>query len=97
MKLILMLLLIISSSCQTFPKVKVLERCVISVDSNKCRCHSYQISEKNIGRVSESIDRSIEYCDKLIGFRAESWTELRVWFEEIYLWLDDMENLKDGR
>jgi len=71
-----------------------IERCVIflkeveeDIYSGKCRCHEYEITLDNIGRVSESFDRPLNYCDRYVAFKpSESWTELRAWFEELIFW-----------
>lgn len=52
------------------------ERCVVSVEFDKCRCHEYLITEKFSGRVSESVDRDLAYCDRFVGFSAESWVRM---------------------
>lgn len=95
MKKSLMIILTISlSSCQNIPILKEpIERCSIFLErlgentfSGKCRCHLYEITPDNIGRVSESIDHGLEYCDRHVTLKAStSWTELRGWFEELMI------------
>ena len=88
MNLIGMMLLITLSSC-AFPTIRKIERCVVSTDFDKVRCHQYEISKENIGRVSESYDLDIDHINNGIAFTQSEWKALRVWFEEIYLWLND--------
>jgi len=52
------------------------ERCIITTEFDKCRCHEYLITPNFSGRVSESIDRELEYCDRFIGFSADDWVQL---------------------
>lgn len=68
-----------------------IERCGIFLEqlgedtfTGKCRCHLYEITPDNIGRISESVDHSLKYCDRFVAFKASgSWTELRTWFEDL--------------
>lgn len=92
MKLILIAALMISLEGCNFPELKEpLERCVLKLEYSRCRCHQYEISKDNIGRVGDSIDHPIEYCSRLVGFRPDEWGTLRLWFEGIFLWLKDKE------
>lgn len=84
MKRILILLLIIFSGCQSFPTVDPQERCVAVISLNKCRCHDYDLMEDR--RESDSYDRPLEYCEKLIGFRPDAWKEIKVWLGDIKIW-----------
>lgn len=79
-KLILVSILI--SSCGS-PSTTV-ERCVVSVRFNECRCHQYLISSDKIGRVSESIAHDISYCENLIGFKEENYVQLKVLILKLY-------------
>ena len=96
LKAILMTLLMISlSSCQMPQLEAPIERCgpfIQKVDENlyqgKCRCHSYQIDEDFIGRISESQDYPLEYCSNSVVFRGDAWTELRTWFEDLFFWYE---------
>lgn len=65
------------------------ERCVVSIYLDKCRCHSYRVSEHEVGRVSESVDHPLIYCDNLVGFKPTSWVRYVSWFEEIFETADD--------
>lgn len=105
MKTILMIVLMISlSSCRSIPLMKdPIERCAIRLTylgnetySGKCRCHLYEITPENIGRVSESIDYSLEYCDRFVALRpSTSWAELRTWFEDlIFFYNQNKDNKK---
>ena len=49
--------------------VPVIEQIVGTIDryTGYCRCHEYQFGE-NTGRVSESYDKPLNYCSKIVGF-----------------------------
>lgn len=96
LKASLILLLITLNSCG-IPKIRPIERCVISFDNNKCRCHEYTISDKTIGRTSDSYDKPIEYCDKGVVFIPKEWGALRSWFFEIQEFLKDRKGNKKVR
>lgn len=52
----------------------------------KCRCHDYRVSKKFVGRVTEPVDRPVEYCKRLVGFRPTEWTDVFVpWFDELQI------------
>lgn len=77
MKMILILLLTgFLSSCKTQSFRIEEERCVVSTEFNKCRCHQYVITEGFSGRVSESVDKELEYCDRHVSFSASAWIEI---------------------
>lgn len=73
---------------------KPIERCALfleeieeSIYKGKCRCHDYEISRDHIGRVTESIDMPLSYCNKFVALRpSTSWAELRTWFEALFFW-----------
>ena len=69
------------------------ERCVVSIRFNKCRCHTYRVSPEVVGRVSDSVDKPISYCDNLIGFSPETWIEYVLWFEEAFEAVKDANEL----
>ena len=52
----------------------VVERCIESQQFQTCRCHPYKISKAQIGRIGDSVDKPIEYCDKRVCFSAEQWS-----------------------
>jgi hypothetical protein len=83
MNMILMLLLTIFPSCQSISYATHVERCVILLTHNKCRCHTYEINEEYIGRIGASYDKPLQYCDKLVGFTPVNWTELRSFVGEL--------------
>ena len=87
MKLMLILLLTIcSSGCSSFPLPEfTVERCVTILSPiEKCRCHQYQVSSGNIGRVTESTDKDVRYCDRKVGFSPEDWIKFIELMEEAY-------------
>jgi len=86
MRIILILLLMTFSGCQSFPTIEPQERCVISLEFDKCRCHEYDLMEDR--RVSESYDETVEYCERMVGFRPDSWEDIKIWLGEIKLWKD---------
>jgi hypothetical protein len=55
-----------------------------------CRCHQYRISHEQIGRVSESENKPLSYCNRFVGFDAEKgWIPLLETLEEAYKSVDD--------
>ena len=91
LKLILILLTTsFLNGCETFPTIKPQERCMIVLESDVgqyCRCHQYGWSKDFIGRIGDSYDKDIMYCNKLIGFSPDSSGEIYIWQEKIRLYL----------
>lgn len=90
--------IIFLSGCNGFPTILPQERCVIVLESDQgsyCRCHLYEWSKDHIGRISDSVDHEIKYCDKLIGFRPDTYGRVYTWWEEIRLWVNNF-NKKPG-
>lgn len=71
------------------------ERCVLSVEFQKCRCHQYRVSASQVGRVSESVDRPIEYCEDLVGFQPKAWVRYVIWIEDVFQAVEDHNNLSE--
>ena len=89
-KLMLLLILFLSASCNSFPTITPQERCVAVLESDVgqyCRCHLYGWSQEKIGRIGKSVDHDIMYCNKLIGFSPESTGNIYLWQEKVRLWL----------
>lgn len=82
------------NACQAFPtfnRGKTVERCALFIESeyvSKCRCHDYDPFK---GRMSESVDRPIEYCHKFIAFSPDDWGKFVKWFGDIDAWIRDVE------
>lgn len=90
--LIVPLIVFLSSCKDDFPIIKPQERCVVVLEESQyCRCHLYSWSKEGIGRISESVNNPIEYCNKLIGFSPESSLKIYEWQESIRLWLKRQE------
>ena len=76
----------------TLPKIQDHERCIpliIEVESGlyrgKCRCHEYEVSIENIGRVSEAVDYDLTYCSKRGTFSPSTWSnEYLYFFDELF-------------
>lgn len=93
MKAILILIsIILINGCGSIPLMdEPIVRCGIRVEKvdvnlykGKCRCHIYEITPENIGRISESINYPLEHCNNSVVLRpVESWTPLRAWWEEL--------------
>lgn len=106
MRMILIVLsMILISSCQNIPLLESpVERCGIflrpqenGLFDGKCRCHLYEITPDNIGRISESVDHPLEYCDRFVAFRpSTSWAELRSWFEDLMIFHNQLEKWKQN-
>ena len=45
-----------------------------------------------VGRVSESVNRPLEYCDKFIGFSPDTWIDSVLWHEEVFQAVEDANN-----
>lgn len=82
----LLLIICLNVGCDKviLPSLKNQERCVISLEHKICRCHMYQIADAGVGRVSDSYNNPLKYCDKLVGFSPDSWIELVLWLEEVF-------------
>jgi hypothetical protein len=87
---------LILASCKSgFPTIEPQERCFMVLETELdqtytgyCRCHMYQWSSSYIGRVSESVNHELSYCDKMGGFSPESVGNIYIWQEDIRLWLN---------
>lgn len=87
--LIVPLITFLSSCKDDFPTIQPQERCVVVLsDGGRCRCHMYSWSITGIGRITESTNKPLEYCDKLVGFKPESSVKIYEWEESIRLWLN---------
>lgn len=100
MRMILMIpLIIFLNGCKSAPPKlkKPLERCapymreVEGTDHivGKCRCHKYEITKKNIGRVTKSTDHPLLYCNKSVSFTPGEWGRFYLFMEELRLWMID--------
>ena len=106
MKPLIICLSIFLVSCKTeFPAIAPQERCFVvfgeAVDdgekkyySGHCRCHLYEWTSSHIGRITESVNKDILYCDKLGGFRPDELGAVYTWQESIRLWLKRMSKNK---
>lgn len=99
MKLILMMgLMGCLNGCQAFPTFNnedPVERCFPYIQaageglySGKCRCHQYLVKNGHVGRVSDSVDRPLDYCHKFASFSPDSWVEFVNWFESIFKYVN---------
>lgn len=90
--------LILLTSCDDFPGILPQERCFVVLDqeqiiqdipfySGHCRCHMYQWGEHHIGRITDSVNKPLNYCDKLGGFGPDSTGAIYSWQEAVRLWL----------
>ena len=99
-QILILPLIIFLSGCQGFPTIEPQERCIIVLESDQgayCRCHMYEWTKENIGRVSESIDHEPMYCNKLIGFRPNTYERIYTWWEAIRLWLNRQDKKSQGQ
>ena len=89
-KLLLILLTItFLSGCDSFPVITPKERCLVDLSSEEphCRCYLYEWNSDTIGKVGESYDKELMYCDKLIGYNSADTTAIYEWQNSIRLWL----------
>lgn len=94
-KILSLVLIICSSGCAIkLPKLADQERCIVSFEFQMCRCHMYRISPERVGRVSQSYNRPVEYCEKLIGFRPDSWVDIPNWLQEVF---DTVKDANQGK
>lgn len=106
LKLSLSLILLSTSltSC-AFPELdNPIERCSMfleevadNVYTGKCRCHLFEVTEDHIGRVGESYDESLAYCDRGIIFRSESYLELTAWWKALMEYKGRIQNARSNR
>ena len=98
MRLIICLSLVFLFGCDGFPTIKPQERCGLVLDqvvseggedyySGHCRCHLYSWSRDGIGRISESENKPLNYCDKMLGFKPKESAIIYEWQESVRLWL----------
>lgn len=88
--ILILLTIIFLSSCNNFPTIAPQERCMAVLESDVgqyCRCHMYQWNSDTIGRIGDSYDKDIMYCNKLIGFSPDSTGKIYSWQESIRLYL----------
>lgn len=64
------------SSCKNQTFDITVERCFPVTEFNKCRCHEYRISDEYTGRVSDSYDKSLNYCTRFVAFSARDYVEI---------------------
>jgi len=92
---ILILCLVFLTSCQA-PEIRDRERCVIVLGnlniSAYCRCHQYKISKDFVGRIGDSYNKKLDYCDRMIGFRPDEWALLNADVKELMEWIKDKED-----
>ena len=92
---LILLLTICLEGCASFKFSELAdhERCVWSLKHQICRCHTYRVSPETVGRVSESVNKPAEHCDKLVGFAPETWIEYVLWLEENFQAAVDAQNM----
>lgn len=100
LRLMLLLIALTSLSCKKgFPSIEPQVRCVnvlldekviegVPYYSGYCRCHLYEWTASNIGRVSDSTNYELQKCNKLIGFEPDTYTKVWTWWEDIRLFLN---------
>ena len=70
------------------PSIDPQERCTVSFEFNKCRCHLYDLMKQK--RIGDAYDKEITYCDDVTGFHANDWlTEVTPWAKELRRWGND--------
>ncbi len=80
-KIVLILLIVLTDSCTHIQ----VERCMIDTVHNNCYCHQYVIERGNVGRVSETETKPIDYCDKFISFSPDDWALLYATFARYFI------------
>ena len=98
-KLIALSIVCLSSCVGIPPKRNVTtERCVPIIEqipesidryTGYCRCHAYIIGDQ-IGRISDSYDKPLNYCSKIIGF-PKYVTEVYPFLKEWSIFLQQQE------
>lgn len=88
---LLIMTLLIMSSCQIWqdrPHIAPVERCSVSFQFEKCRCVQYDIY--NAKTEGEGYDKPLEYCEDIVGFKAEDWLkDISPWAKENIRMYDD--------
>lgn len=87
------LLLLVISSCRSFPKMPLVEKCKIDLYDKKCTCVTYEVAPNNIGPVDKPEKLPMYYCDDLTGFKSYYWTDVEGWFYDIFDWLTDIDRM----
>ena len=91
MRLIICLSLFLMG-CNEFPSIQPQERCFVilntTLDDSHCRCHMYEWTKDHIGRITESENKPITYCDKMGGFKPDETGRIYEWQESIRLWIN---------
>jgi len=91
-RLLMMLSMIFLSGCQA-PEIRDRERCLIVLRKDnitpRCRCHQYHIGRDKVGKVGDSYNKPLEYCDRLVGFRPDEWALLYTDIVELMEWVND--------
>lgn len=73
--------------CQTFNEH--VERCTVNVEAWECYCHTYQIGNTHVGKVGETVVKSMEECDRLIGVSPDDWVKM---YEALRRLVEDSNN-----
>ncbi|MEA2035949.1 MAG: hypothetical protein U9O94_00465 [Nanoarchaeota archaeon] len=66
---LLLIVVLVLASCTNIQ----VERCMVDTDHFNCYCHEYVIKRGEVGRVSETVIKPLDYCDKFISFSPEDW------------------------
>ncbi len=74
-------------SCKTFDEH--VERCTINAGEWECYCHTYQIGNTHVGKVGETVVKSMEECDRLIGVSPDDWVKM---YEALRRLVEDQNN-----
>lgn len=89
----LSIFMLLNTGCNDVPDAQPVERCVLSLKFNKCRCHIWDADNPPGERVvGPGIDMPIEHCDNMVGFRTNPdgpWSMLITWMDELWYWFED--------
>ena len=88
LRTIFVLLLITSLSGCKAPETSV-ERCLIDMVNQQCLCHKYEINKDYIGRIGPTYEEEYEHCDKMVGFTAHNWWEIRAYLGRVQAYFNN--------
>lgn len=101
--LALMILVIISTACRdvNYPEIRDIEQAsivladpveidgelYIPVSKSKCLVRMYEHNRNNIGAVSDAQELNVTECDRIIGYKPETYADYTSWKNSLRRWM----------
>ena len=95
-KLLIILLLVVSTGCSNFPVIEPVEVCALNVNGGYCRCAPFDFNYGLLKSTGESYNKPLKDCHKNIGLSGEDWINLIHYIDSIYVWKDRHKNFKSN-